>query len=288
MKIAIGFYGFIRDPGLVRGCAHHLKNLIEDACASNIEAYYYYSCPDKVDEFSNEIIDKEEFTIKLKEEFGDNFYINFRKYDVKKYLVQTANLNYPIITSRNLYPYRVFSMMDAIQSTSLLIDDDKFDLIIMTRLDYLKKIKKISRVSNLTDDPSIYLLRNSPYQASDEAEDRVFWGSAGVMANLKDYYNTNSMIKFSDDNFIPEKILLNFFKICRKLKNYIIYPQLGTDIETNIFFYKYSKDIHKKVKFLCKSLGIKYNKSLNIKFKYLIYLGCKKIWNYFLLAYLKL
>ncbi len=263
MKIAIGFYGFLRNAEIIKGSQNHLIKLINNSTVENFEIYYFYSCPDKIDEFDTDFFNTEEVSTLITKEFGINFNLKFRSYKVEKYLIRAKELGYPVLTKNNLYSYRIFSMIDSIQHTNVLIDKSLFDLTLITRIDQLKNIKRISRINSKSIKSKIYLLRNSPYKSEEDAEDRIFWGDSSVLSVLNSYYDSQFDYYLNNSDLIPEKILLNYFKSNQLINRSIIVPQTNTEISTFPYKYKYSDEVFNKVNELYKMHGISYVNPVN-------------------------
>lgn len=223
MKAAICIYGFLGDPhNLIY--LNHIPKLFSNY--SNFDLFY--SMPNMLTEYTDENVPIHQIEEQLNSyKFIERFFIKIKRYSHEKYIKDTISSRFPLIneTHQIVIP-RVLSMMDNINNTINLIQDNlkDYSLVIVTRLDYLPLIFKVTTDENYEN--KIMLWRKETPNIS--IEDRFFYGDANLISVLTNLYEYTLDINYYERNFYPERII-GFL-----LKNQIDNKKLLTQIDTFI------------------------------------------------------
>lgn len=243
MRVAVVYFGLLRDENYVSGTFHRMNSLLLKAFGDNdVAVKYYYSCPLKKNEFDDENMDEILIQERFRQEYGAYIDLHFRQYDVMEFIREADNLKLPILNSSKWYSYRLISLVHAIQSSARLVDTENVDLIVFTRLDLVNEISSIGVLDRQNYFRTAYLYRTCPYRTNDHAEDRIFYGGSKAMSRLKDYYKWMGRHGYKKESH--EELLLDFF---RNMKDIDIRHQDDSLINTKIYTPKYSEEFYKKV-----------------------------------------
>jgi hypothetical protein len=249
MKIALGFFGFMRNL-ITNNDINNFMNMLPNDVIMDI----YCIIPNCVSEFDSTLIDFD----KLKMELNDVFkHKNIRTivirqslYDSGKFVKKSKDLKLPFKTFDKLYPlypFRLLSLFYNISETCKLIQDH-YDFTILTRFDllstiYCKKIFEKNIDSNL-----MYIWRSTPYINTNHAEDRcIITGINGVKV-LSDLYNNISHII---QNHINDSEIMSEIIIGKYLKQFPLNLCVQYDIQIGLSPYmhtKYTSEFEQKCK----------------------------------------
>jgi hypothetical protein len=216
MKVAICFYGFLRELY----SSELVKNYLNNILYNNIELIdIYYACPNKLSELSNELNEEEKINVT---HTLNSINVNYEIYDYNPNIfiedIHKNNINLYSNITNQISP-RLLSMFYGIKKSVELLQKStiNYDRVIVTRFDLLNSIQNINKNNNYIDD-SIYILRTSPYRVNFgrfvnnfHAEDRIFFGSKNIilkLTNIYDFIKSN----WDDNNAYAEKLLYDFYK----------------------------------------------------------------------------
>jgi hypothetical protein len=216
MKLAICFYGFLRENYTNEQIQEYLNNILYEG-SDNYDIYY--ACPDKFSEFSEKYNEEEKNIVIQKFKLlnnKSNYYINFFNYDYNIFLkdIYENKINLYSDITNHITP-RLLSMFYSMTMTIKLFEKENnyYDRVIVTRFDLLHSFKNINKKNMIYND-NIYLLRNYPYKADSErlhAEDRIFFSSKDTILKLTKLYDYVKTV-WNDTDAFPERLLYLFFR----------------------------------------------------------------------------
>jgi hypothetical protein len=242
MNVAICFYGLLRSLDNLQN-VYSFYEKIKEYNIQNVD--FYYSIPSLIDEISLETISDPlilDFDLP-----NCNFIFKVHDYNFEKYKQVCDLKGFPKVNSHNLLSARTLSMADNIsKSINLVKKSEKYDMIILTRLDLVKflNIKKLL-IPQLNE---IILVRSYDYDPP-VAEDRFIQGDYSLMKLLSKYYNFLVKEDYLKQNLIPEALIYTFYKNQKKSINFNIKSQEGIfyDKDVTVYWPKYRSENLKKI-----------------------------------------
>lgn len=243
MKICVAFYGFLGD--LLN--FNNLNRVYDFIGSQENEIDFYYSTPNHINEFDENYLSYDLINDLTKN--INNFNFEIRDYNPCVYINECKQLNLPMITStHNLFPYRNFSMLDSIKKSVDLITK-KYDIILITRLDYLPLITTTKPIIEYNINKKIYLFRVEP-RVFGVAEDRFIFGDFNLLSKVTNIYDYIKSLSFNDSEFYPENLIGKFF-----LENFKANLEFidGVKIINNINSSKYSFQTRNTIEHLYRS-----------------------------------
>ncbi len=239
MKIAFAFVGFLRDLKYIDGLDYKIDRLIESIGLSSFQVDVYYSCPHLSNEFDTVSLSQEEIENSMRENTRYPFLVKLRHYNPFKYVEACLENSLPFKTKTDLFPNRILSFVDSFSQTSALIDSKKYDFVVYTRLDMLHVIYNLGQVNIDLIKDNIFCWRSNPYLSSEEAEDRIIFGSPVLIDLLCNYYkdlfkNEVDHKRYSKFWFQSEYLLGRHLEKY-KPTNINLSPQVGVELDQSPF-----------------------------------------------------
>ena len=222
MKVAIGFYGFIR----TKITREHVLNFINFFPPDTVFDLYV-NCPNKLGEF-----DEEPFNIiEMKKELYEIFNfpninigkINLYHYDPFIFINKSEILKLPYcIEVNNLFGcfFRTISLHNGISNICKLIlhQNIEYDMVVCTRFDILPNINSIGDCIEKINKKNIFILD----QTYEFAYDIIFYSSMYgiyILSNMYEYIYDEFKICITQSNLCSEWIItdyLNKFSLLEK------------------------------------------------------------------------
>ena len=222
MKVAIGFYGFIRTK-ITRDNVSNFMKLFPSDTTFDI----YMNCPNKLKEF-----DEEQFNIiEMKKELYEIFNfpntnigkINLYQYDPFVYINKSQILQFPYYIDSKVYfccPFRILSLHYGISNICKLISiqNINYDMVVCTRFDVFPHVISIGDCVEKINKNNIFILQ----EIMDWAEDIIFYSSMygiNILSNMYDYMYNEFKICITQSNLCSEWIIadyLNRFQLLEK------------------------------------------------------------------------
>lgn len=268
MKIAIGFYGFIRTSITKEDVINFMTLFPSD---STFDVYFNF--PNKLREFDEESFDKKKIIKELSEIFNvpnmNIVRINIYDYNSFVFINKSQQLNFPYHTKlidKRLcnYPFRIMSLHYGISNISelILLENKEYDMVVLTRLDVFYAIKSMGDCIDKINKKNIFIWKNYEYNWLNTivAEDVIFISSMlgiNVLSNMYNYiYEDNKL--YIGDLFVSEWIItyyINRFpflekepqtKLDRIKVNEITSNKIRSTSDFIITCYKILKEYNKK------------------------------------------
>lgn len=227
MNIALCLTGFIRNINYINS----INLFYNKINSSNLKSItIFYSCPDKIEEDDEYCFDKNKILNLFKKIENDKIKINinFRNYNKDIFKKNAKELNLPLLTSTNYHPYRVISCLNGFSETAKLVNDNKYNFVIFSRLDIICHILSINEIFNNISilDKTAYIWRTIPYvtnQTPLHVEDRFFICSNDCVSLIKYFYDNLYKLNIGEKDFGIEKILSFSFQYHQNIKTYHLY-----------------------------------------------------------------
>lgn len=266
MKVAIGFYGFIRTK-ITRDNVSNFMKLFPSDTTFDI----YMNCPNKLKEF-----DEEQFNIiEMKKELYEIFNfpntnigkINLYQYDPFVYINKSQILQFPYYIDSKVYfccPFRILSLHYGISNICKLISiqNINYDMVVCTRFDVFPHVISIGDCVEKINKNNIFILQ----EIMDWAEDIIFYSSMygiNILSNMYDYIYEEYKLYKVPFNFCSEWIIadyLNRFPLLEKKHHN------GMKINEDVFKKSTSDKLKLDFKLKCNEVLKEYNKKYNTNY----------------------
>jgi hypothetical protein len=273
MRIALGYYGFIR-TSITKENVINFMNLFPTDSTFDL----YFNFPNKLKEFDEDSFDKKKIIKELSEIFNvpnmNLVRINIYDYDSFTFINKSQQLNLPyhtkLIEKRWCnYPFRIMSLHYGISNLAklILLENKEYDMVVLTRLDVFYAIKSMGVCIDKINKKNIFIWKNYEYNWMNFslAEDVIFVSSmygTNILSNMYNYiYEENNLYihdLYNYEAFSSEYIItlyINRFqslekepqtKLDRLKVNEIATNQVRSNSDFVITCYKILKKYNKK------------------------------------------
>ena len=273
MRIALGYYGFIR-TSITKENVINFMNLFPTDSTFDL----YFNFPNKLKEFDEDSFDKKKIIKELSEIFNvpnmNLVRINIYEYDSFTFINKSQQLNLPyhtkLIEKRWCnYPFRIMSLHYGISNLAklILLENKEYDMVVLTRLDVFYAIKSMGICIDKINKKNIFIWKNYEYNWMNFslAEDVIFVSSmygTDILSNMYNYiYEENNLYihdLYNYEAFSSEYIItlyINKFqslekepqtKLDRLKVNEIATNQVRSNSDFVITCYKILKEYNKK------------------------------------------
>ena len=273
MRIALGYYGFIR-TSITKENVINFMNLFPNDSTFDL----YFNFPNKLKEFDEDSFDKKKIIKELSEIFNvpnmNLVRINIYEYDSFTFINKSQQLNLPyhtkLIEKRWCnYPFRIMSLHYGISNLAklILLENKEYDMVVLTRLDVFYAIKSMGICIDKINKKNIFIWKNYEYNWMNFslAEDVIFVSSmygTDILSNMYNYiYEENNLYihdLYNYEAFSSEYIItlyINKFqslekepqtKLDRLKVNEIATNQVRSNSDFVITCYKILKEYNKK------------------------------------------
>ena len=273
MRIALGYYGFIR-TSITKENVINFMNLFPTDSTFDL----YFNFPNKLKEFDEDSFDKKKIIKELSEIFNvpnmNLVRINIYEYDSFTFINKSQQLNLPyhtkLIEKRWCnYPFRIMSLHYGISNLAklILLENKEYDMVVLTRLDVFYAIKSMGICIDKINKKNIFIWKNYEYNWMNFslAEDVIFVSSmygTDILSNMYNYiYEENNLYihdLYNYEAFSSEYIItlyINRFqslekepqtKLDRLKVNEIATNQVRSNSDFVITCYKILKEYNKK------------------------------------------
>jgi hypothetical protein len=264
MKVAIGFYGFIR----TKITREHVFNFINFFPPDTVFDLYI-NCPNKLKEF-----DEEPFNIiEMKKELYEIFNfpninigkINLFQYDPFVFINKSEILKLPYYIDANNHfgcPFRIISLHNGISNICKLISmqNIEYDMIVCTRFDIFPNIISIGDCLEKINKNNIFIL----HEIYNYAEDLIFYSSMygiNVLSNMYDYIYDDCKIFVSIFNFCSEWIIADYLNRFPLLEKKHRNAKINYEIIVKSTIARKQPEFKKNMIYLLKEYNKKYNRN---------------------------
>ena len=273
MRIALGYYGFIR-TSITKENVINFMNLFPNDSTFDL----YFNFPNKLKEFDEDSFDKKKIIKELSEIFNvpnmNLVRINIYEYDSFTFINKSQQLNLPyhtkLIEKRWCnYPFRIMSLHYGISNLAklILLENKEYDMVVLTLLDEFYAIKSMGICIDKINKKNIFIWKNYEYNWMNFslAEDVIFVSSmygTDILSNMYNYiYEENNLYihdLYNYEAFSSEYIItlyINKFqslekepqtKLDRLKVNEIATNQVRSNSDFVITCYKILKEYNKK------------------------------------------
>lgn len=273
MRIALGYYGFIR-TSITKENVINFMNLFPNDSTFDL----YFNFPNKLKEFDEDSFDKKKIIKELTDIFNvpnmNIIRINIYEYDSFVFINKSQQLNFPYHTyllDKRIcnYPFRIMSLHYGISNLAklILLENKEYDMVVLTRLDVFYAIKSMGICIDKINKKNIFIWKNYEYNWMNFslAEDVIFVSSmygTDILSNMYNYiYEENNLYihdLYNYEAFSSEYIItlyINKFqslekepqtKLDRLKVNEIATNQVRSNSDFVITCYKILKEYNKK------------------------------------------
>jgi len=217
MRIAFGIFGFLSEILNSEEIKNNIKNALPN-CPDGIDIYYF--CPTIIHESNESELDINKIEQEYKNAGLGNVTFKWFKYNPCQFINTCKKLGLPIKADTQMYPYRSFSMYYNIKGTIELIKNSeiKYDYVILTRNDYIKRISKYDELFSENIKEGLYI-----YRKCGNAEDRVIFGTPSMILKLDNIYEELPDI-LKDLSLVYNEGILRYY-INKTFDNSLLYIQ---------------------------------------------------------------
>ena len=273
MRIALGFYGFIRTSITKEDVINFMTLFPTD---STFDVYFNF--PNKLKEFDEDSFDKKKIIKELTDIFNvpnmNIIRINIYEYDSFVFINKSQQLNFPYHTyllDKRIcnYPFRIMSLHYGISNAAklVLLENKEYDMVVLTRLDIFYAIKSMGDYIHKINKQNIFIWKAPEYHYHNTcvAEDVIFISSMYGIDILSNMYNYI---------YEEQKLYLTNFHVSEwTITSYINrFPSLEKEPQTNLDRIKVNEILSDKLRsnsdFVIKYYKIlkEYNKKYNTNY----------------------
>ena len=235
MRIALGFYGFIRTSITKEDVINFMTLFPTD---STFDVYFNF--PNKLKEFDEDSFDKKKIIKELTDIFNvpnmNIIRINIYEYDSFVFINKSQQLNFPYHTyllDKRIcnYPFRIMSLHYGISNAAklVLLENKEYDMVVLTRLDIFYAIKSMGDCIHKINKQNIFIWKAPEYHYHNTcvAEDVIFISSMYGIDILSNMYNYI---------YEEQKLYLTNFHVSEwTITSYINrFPSLEKEPQTNL------------------------------------------------------